>query len=167
MSQIKKLKGKKLLIVDDEQDVLDQLLEQLDFCKIDTASSFDEAKKLLEAGEYDVAILDIMGVKGFDLLDIANSKKIPCLMFTAHALSEENLLKSAQNGASYYVPKDEIANIQTFIADILEAKEKKKNIWVKAIERLGGFYDKRFGGPDWRVKERDFWEKKLKEQSGL
>ena len=40
MDPIKLLKGKKILIVDDEPDVLDQLIELLDMCRIDTASSF-------------------------------------------------------------------------------------------------------------------------------
>ena len=102
MKPKKILTGKKILIVDDEMDVLEQLIELLDMCKIDTASSFEEGKRLLEKEIYDVAVLDIMGVRGFELLEIANSRKIPALMLTAHALSEENLKKSAQEGASYY-----------------------------------------------------------------
>ena len=58
------IEGKYVLIVDDEQDVLDTLVELLDMCKLDTASSFTEAKRLLEENQYDIAILDIMGVSG-------------------------------------------------------------------------------------------------------
>ncbi|MCK5349031.1 MAG: response regulator, partial [Desulfobacula sp.] len=105
MSTRKILKGKKILIVDDEPDVLDSLIELLDMCKIDTASSFEDGKRLLKEQPYDIAILDIMGVKGFDLLKIANEKKIPALMLTAHALSEESLKKSAEDGAAYFAPK--------------------------------------------------------------
>ncbi|MDH3885146.1 MAG: response regulator, partial [Desulfobacterales bacterium] len=61
MDPIKLLKGKKILIVDDEPDILEQLIELLDMCRIDTASSFEEGQRLLEAESYDVAILDIMG----------------------------------------------------------------------------------------------------------
>ena len=35
--------GKAVLIVDDEQDVLDTLIELLQMCKIDAASSFEQA----------------------------------------------------------------------------------------------------------------------------
>jgi len=161
MDPKKILMGKRVLIVDDEKDVLDTLVGLLDICKIDKASSFEEGKRLLESDAYDIAILDIMGVKGFELLKIANKLKIPALMLTAHALSEENLKKSAENGASYYAPKEEMNNIDVFVADVLEAKEKNKNAWVKVFERLGNFYDKKFGGPDWREKEKEFWEKKL------
>jgi DNA-binding NtrC family response regulator len=166
MDPKKIIEGKRLLIVDDEKDVLDMLVELLDKCKIDTALSFDEGKHLLEENEYDVAILDIMGVRGFELLEVAKNRGTPALMLTAHALSEENLKRSAEEGASYYAPKDEMNRIEYFVADIIEAKEKKKNVWVRWFERLGGFYDKRFTGPNWREKEKQFWEKKLREYPG-
>ncbi len=156
------LQGKWLLIVDDEQDILDMLIELLETCKIDTALSFEEAKKLLETNRYDLAVLDIMGVKGFDLLEIANQQKIPALMLTAHGLSEENLKRSAEEGAAYYAPKDEITKIDVFVADVLESLDKKKNVWERWFDRLGGFYDKKFGGTDWREKEKEFWEEKIK-----
>jgi len=167
MNPEKILRGKRILIVDDEKDVLDQLVELLDISKIDTASSFNEAQDLLERGTYDIAVLDIMGVRGYDLLEMADKKGIPSIMFTAHALSKEDLKQSAQKGASYYVPKDEMGDIAVFIADVLEAKENRKNVWVKCLERLGGVYDKQFGGPNWREQEQEFWGKKLKERSGL
>ena len=156
------ISGKRVLIVDDEQDVLDTLAGLLDICKIDTATSFEEGKSLLQDNVYDIAILDIMGVKGFDLLEIANKRGIPTLMLTAHSLSAESLKKSAEAGASYYAPKDEIDKIDLFVADVLEAKQKNKSSWIKVFERLGHFYDRKFGGPDWREKEQEFWERRTK-----
>ena len=167
MNPKKMLKGRKILIVDDEKDILDSLIELLEMCRIDTATTFEEGKRLLEEEVYDVAILDIMGVNGFELLDIANKHNIPAVMLTAHALSEESLKRSAKNGASYFAPKDEIESIDLFVADVLEATEKKKNPWVKWFERLGGFYDKRFHGTNWRDQEKEFWEEKLKKLSDL
>ncbi len=163
----KKIQGKKILIVDDEQDVLDMLTELLDMCKIDTALSFDEGKRLLEERSYDVAVLDIMGVQGFDLLAVANKQKTPALMLTAHALTEDNLKKSAEEGASYYAPKDKITDVGLYVVDIIEAVEKNKNVWAKWFERLGAFYDNRFTGPNWREKEKKFWDDKLKPYTGL
>ena len=162
MDPKEKLKGKKILIVDDEPDVLDQLIELLDMCRIDTAASFEEGKILLNSKSYDIAILDIMGVDGFELLKIANNREIPALMLTAHALSEESLKKSAEEGASYYAPKEKMHEIDFFVADVLEAIDKKKSPWVRWFERLGGFYDKRFHGTNWREQEREFWEEKIK-----
>lgn len=167
MDPKKVLYGKKVLIVDDELDVLDTLIEQLQMCKIDTATTFEEGKALLETVDYDCAILDIMGVRGFELLDIAKRREIPALILTAHALTEESLHKSAREGASYFAPKDLIAEIDVFLADVVQAHEKKKNPWTRWAERLAGYYDKRFVGTDWRKKQEDFWKKKLQEYSGV
>jgi DNA-binding NtrC family response regulator len=161
------IRGKKILIVDDERDVLDSLYDLLSICKIDTAQTFKEGKHLLEDNYYDVAILDIMGVNGFELLEIAKKRGIPALMLTAHGLSEENLKRSAEEGASYYAPKDEITNIDLFVADVISAREGKKNVWAKWFDRLGGFYDKRFKGTNWRDESNEFWEKKIRSSSSI
>ena len=161
MDPQKILKGARVLIVDDEEDVLETLIEFLDMCKIDKASTFEEAKKLLENNFYHIAVLDIMGVRGYELLEIAKKRGIPALMLTAHALSKDNLKKSFEKGASYCVPKDEINKIDVFVADILLAQEENKNVLLKWYERLSGFCDRRFG-PNWRDEDPDFWNSLLK-----
>ena len=163
MKAEKVISGKYVLIVDDEQDVLDTLVELLDMCKLDTASSFSEAKKLLEENKYDIAVLDIMGVDGYGLLKIANSCNIPALMLTAHALSSDNLMRSAAEGAAYYAPKDKIEDIAAFLADVFEAIDEGKSTWGKMFDRLGSFYDKRFHGTHWREDQAEYWENKLKQ----
>ena len=163
MKTTKLLKGKRALIVDDEPDILDVLTELLSPCMVDRASTFEEASVLLETEDYDVVVLDIMGVKGFELLDIARKKDIPALMLTAHALDKESLKKSAEAGASYFVPKEEIGNIDVFVADVIEARENNKNPWVRWYERLCGFFDNnmKFSGPNWREQHKEFWDEKL------
>jgi CheY-like chemotaxis protein len=157
------IEGKRVLVVDDEKDILETLLNLLDACKVDAASSFEDAKKMLEENDYDLAVLDIMGVRGYELLAIANTRKIPALMLTAHALTSEDLKRSADEGAAYFAPKERIEEIPHFVADVLEAIEKRKSPWERMFERLGSFYDKAFHGRDWREKEKEFWEKKIKE----
>ncbi len=156
----KVIMGKRVLLVDDEKDVLDTLVDLLQVCKLDQASSFEDAKALLDTEYYDLAVLDIMGVNGYKLLEIANKRKVPALMLTAHALSEADLKKSAEEGASYYAPKEEIGNIAIFAADVIEAVDKGKSAWIKLFDRLGHIYDRQFGGTDWREKEKEFWMKK-------
>jgi CheY-like chemotaxis protein len=157
----KLLRGKWILVVDDEEDILQMIYEFLEMCKIDTASSYEEAKALLVKNQYHAAILDIMGVRGYDLLDIATRRDIPALMLTAHALSKEDLKKSAEKGAAFYAPKDEISNIAVYLADVLEARAKKQNSWAKWYERLSGFCDRRFG-KDWKDQDPDFWDDLIK-----
>ncbi|NCP07668.1 MAG: response regulator [Deltaproteobacteria bacterium CG_4_10_14_3_um_filter_51_14] len=157
----KALRGKWILVVDDEEDVRQMIYELLDMCKIDTASSYEEANALLEKNRYHAAILDIMGVRGYDLLDIATRRDIPALMLTAHALTKEHLKKSAERGAAFYAPKDEMANIALYLADVLEARAKKQNPWAKWYERLSGFCDRRFG-KNWKDQDPDFWDHLIK-----
>ena len=160
MSETKKLvDGKRLLIVDDEPDVLDSLEEILSMCDTVRANNFDEAKELLESQYFDMAILDIMGVDGYRLLEIAAQRNVTAVMLTAHALSPEHIKKSYKEGAAYYVPKDEMANLPIFLDDVLDAQKKGKNTWWRWLERLGETYCEKKFGPDWRNKDLEFWEK--------
>jgi DNA-binding NtrC family response regulator len=151
------LEGKKILIVDDEPDVLDSLEELLTMCDVSRATSFEEAKALLERKHFDLAVLDIMGVQGYKLLDLALERKVISVMLTAHALSPEETVRSYKKGAAFFVPKDRLADIATFLNDVLEAKEKGHHHWASWLDRLGPYYDKRFG-PDWKDTDREFWE---------
>ena len=161
MKPEKVIAGRYILIVDDEKDVLDTLVDLLDMCKLDTASTFEEGKRMLEKNRYDIAVLDIMGVDGYELLKIANSRHIPAVMLTAHALSSDDLERSAREGAAYYAPKDKINDIASFLADVIKAIEEGKSSWGKMFDRLANYYDKRFHGTDWREKRRAFWDEKL------
>jgi DNA-binding NtrC family response regulator len=158
MSNSKLLDYKRILIVDDEPDVLDSLEELLPMCDVVKASTFDEAKDLLETQYFDIAILDIMGVDGYKLLEIARKREVIPVMLTAHALSPENLAKSLKEGAASYVPKEEMTHITTFLNDILEAKEQGKNVWWRWLERLGAYFDRKFG-PNWQKDDEEMWEK--------
>ena len=150
------LKGKRVLVVDDEPDVLETLEELLNQCLIDKAPSFETGVKFLNKNTYDVAIFDIMGVKGYDLLRLATEKGIPAIMLTAHALSPDNLIKSIREGAHSYVPKDKLPEIASFVKDILEARQKGAEKPARWFVRLIPFFDKHFG-TGWRDKDKDFW----------
>ena len=168
MSDTALLEGKKVLVVDDEKDVLEVVADLLKMCKVTTASSFEDAKKLLETQSFDLAVLDIMGVDGYGLLKIASRKKIPALMLTAHAFNPPNLVKSIKEGAAAYIPKEEITRIAEFLNDVLVAKATGKNPWGAWQDRLpSSFFDRRWGAA-WRDTDKEFWEtfrKSLKERT--
>jgi CheY-like chemotaxis protein len=153
-----RLKGKKILIVDDEPDVLETLADLLPMCDLTKAASFVEAQKLLETQAFDVAILDIMGVDGYRLLDMAIEKNIVTVMLTAHALSPEDTVKSFKKGAASYVPKEEMGNITTYLNDILEAQEEGKSLWWRWLKRFERYYERKFG-PDWKAGDEEFWKR--------
>jgi DNA-binding NtrC family response regulator len=127
-------------------------------CVIDQAEDYEGATRLLHENHYDAAILDIMGVRGYDLLDETTRKGIPTLMLTAHALTADNFVKSIRSGAHAYVPKDRITDIALFLKDVIEAQtdDAKKAKWFK---RLENFFEDKFG-KEWREREdKEFWEK--------
>ncbi len=154
------LENKKVLIVDDEPDVLDSLEELLDMCTVVRAQTFEGADQLLEEQPFDIAILDIMGVDGYQLLETANKKGIVTVMLTAHALSPDNIKKSYLGGACSYIPKEEMINIETFLLDVLKARKEGTNPWTSWYKRLASFCERKFG-KDWDKDEKEFWEKMI------
>jgi len=152
------LKGKSILAVDDEEDILEILAEELEDYKVDYDSecSYEEALDKIASYTYDLVILDIMGVRGFDLLQAAVSKKMPVVMLTAHALNPDALKKSIELGARAYLPKDQIAKMIPFLEDLLMLSY--QSTWKSTLSRLGGVFGTQFG-PEWRKTEKEFWEK--------
>jgi len=158
MSDYPYIEGKRVLIVDDETDVLDSLEDLLGMCQLTRASSFADARELLENRFFNIVILDIMGVGGYELLEIATAKHVTAVMLTAHAFSPENLMKSYRGGAASYLPKEEMVNIASFLNEIIEASQEGKNPWTRWYDRMGSFLEKRFGA-DWQKQDQAFWER--------
>jgi len=151
------LDGKRILIVDDEPDVLSTLEDLLTGCDLVKADNYLDAKNLLTTQYFDMAILDIMGVDGYGLLKIANQRKVIAVMLTAHALSPEDTARSFKDGAASFVPKEEIENIVTYLNDVLEAQKEGKNLLWRWMERFNDFYNRKFG-LNWKDRDKDFWE---------
>ena len=158
MADKKLLEGKRVLAVDDEKDILDTLIDLLPMCEMTTASSFEDASELLDSRQFDLVILDIMGVDGYGLLEKATSKNIPAVMLTAHAWSPDNLVKSIKEGAVSYLPKEELANISDYLNDVLTAKKEGLDPWASWHERLPSSYFERRWGAAWKDNDRQFWE---------
>ncbi|RJR48849.1 MAG: response regulator [Desulfobacteraceae bacterium] len=149
------LAGKRVLVVDDEPDVLELVGELLDNSHVIKVSSFDEARKILEDGSVDLAVLDIMGVNGYELLRIAKNKGITAVMFTAHDLNPENTEKSFKKGAAFFVPKQDLVNIAKYLDVVVEAQRNGESTWGGWLDCFGDFYDRRFG-PVWKEKVSEF-----------
>jgi two-component SAPR family response regulator len=117
------LNGKRILAVDDEPDVLEvlkeEILEVCPNCQFDQATSYEAAVKSLNAHTYDMVILDIMGVHGFDLLNQAVNRNFKVVILTAHALSPEALERSFELMARAYLPKEKLGEVVPFLEDVL------------------------------------------------
>ena len=143
MSTESPLSGKTILAVDDEPDVLATLAELLEMSLVVTKTNYDDAVVYLKHNNPDLAILDIMGVNGFELLKLCVEKKIDAVMLTAHAFSIESLKKSLELGARAYLPKEKMADIVSFLEDVV-TKEHNEN-WQLLFDRLGELLNATFG----------------------
>ena len=124
MSKESILKEKIVLVVDDEQSTINALEEELDMCIIDKAYDFNEASQFLLSYTYDVVVLDIIGVNGFELLRIAASRGFPTVILTAHAVSQEIQKKSKKLGAISFLSKEKLHELVELLEDVLSGKGK-------------------------------------------
>jgi DNA-binding response OmpR family regulator len=151
------LNHKQILVVDDEPDILEIVQEEITQSSpdtlIDKSSSYEDASVLLNSKQYDLVILDIMGVRGFDLLEIAVARGFKTTMLTAHALSPETLKKTRAMGAMAYLPKDKLGELVPFLEDILQ--NDYKSGWKQLMEKLEDYFTEKWG-TDWM--DRRSWE---------
>ena len=153
------LNDKNILAIDDEPDVLRILDEEITWaapkCNFEKATTYVEATKKLETQTYDVVILDLMGVRGNDLLELAVTKNFRVAVLTAHALSPGDLKRSVELGAWAYLPKDKLGEVVPFIEDVL--KYEYLPGWNRLMKTLEGYFDARWGKL-WKKSEEKFWK---------
>lgn len=152
------LEGKRILAVDDEPDVLDSLQDLLEDYDVvfDRATDYDSGFHLLRSWTYDAVILDIMGVRGFDLLSVSHARGFPTVMLTAHALTVVALKKSISLGARAFIPKERMVDIPEFLEDVITLDHGPG--LRSMFQRLGGFFNTRFGSR-WMESEKTFWDR--------
>ena len=156
------LKDKVILVVDDEPDVIETVEDVLDMCLVHKATDYDTAFQYLMNYTYDVVVLDIMGVSGFELLKTSVSMGFPTVMLTAHALTPEALKKSIKLGAVFFLPKDKMPDLKEYLEDVVLGGG--KSMCLKLFDQLGSYFNKRFGS-NWKEKGTYFkeYEEELKE----
>ena len=149
------LKGKVVLVVDDEPDVLETVADELDMCIVHKAKDYSAGRQYLLSYTYDVVILDIMGVNGFELLKTSVQRGFPSVMLTAHALTPDALKKSIKLGALSFLPKEKMESLKEFLEDVVLGAGKP--LWIKFFDKMGTYFNKRFG-PDWKERDKFFKE---------
>jgi len=153
------LNEKRILAVDDEPDILVVLEEEIitacPRCTFDKATTYEQAHELIRSWTYELIILDIMGVRGFDLLGLAVAYQRPVVMLTAHALNPEALKRSIEMGARAYLPKEKLGEIIPFLEDVL--KYENLTGWGRLLENLKGVFNARWG-ENWKKVDEKFWK---------
>jgi CheY-like chemotaxis protein len=150
------LAGKHILAVDDEPDILASIQEILEDSEVDTAKNYETASEKLRLNKYDLVILDIMGVNGLKLLEEAVARNFPAVMLTAHAMTPEMLVTCIRKGAISYLPKETLPDLDDLLTAIFKAHEQGEPSWKLLFDKLGQFFEERFG-KGWKDKEKLFW----------
>jgi hypothetical protein len=65
-------------------------------------------------------------------------------------------MESIRKGAISYLPKETLAELDELLSRLLEAHDRGEPPWKMLFEKLGAYFDQRFG-PDWKAKDREFW----------
>ena len=150
------LKNKHILAVDDEWDVIETIQEILDESQVDVAQDYKTASEKIIQTQYDLAILDIMGVDGIKLLEECVKRDIPAVMLTANSLNPESLMESIKKGAISYLSKEHLSDLDSLLNELLGAKNDGKPTWKILFEKLGNVFNQRFG-KGWKDENKDFW----------
>ncbi len=132
-------------MVDDEPDVLETVKEGLERCQVITAGEFSQALDLIDRESFDLVILDIMGVRGFELLEACRRRGLPAAMLTAKAINVESLNRSIKGGALSFLPKEELGRLDELVAEILQELSEGRRHWTRLFARLGPYFKEKLG----------------------
>jgi len=155
-----------ILVVDDEPDILETVEDELYMCILHKAENYEKALEYLLSYTYDIVILDIMGVNGFELLKTSVARGFPTVMLTAHSLTPETLKQSIQLGAVFFLPKETLPELRYFLEELVENKFIPS--WMSFFEKLSVYFNKYFG-PNWKEKDQFFeeFEESLRKSENL
>jgi DNA-binding NtrC family response regulator len=150
------LKGKSVLVVDDEVDVLETVAELLEMCEVHTAANYDSALEYLLNDTFDIVVLDIMGVNGFELLEKSVLRGFETVMLTSHAVTPDALKKSIKLGAAAFIPKEYMKDLEEILENILLGRGTQL-WWRKNLGKESNYFEKEFG-QGWKEKDAFFKE---------
>jgi DNA-binding response OmpR family regulator len=150
------LAGKRILAVDDEEDILASIEDILQDTSVDCAATYESGSEKIKNNKYDLVILDIMGVNGLKLLEESVDRNFPTVMLTAHAVNPETLVACIRRGAIAYLPKETLPELDELLTAIFRAHEQGEPPWKLLFDKLGAFFEERFGA-NWKDKDKSFW----------
>lgn len=88
-------------------------------------------------------ILEIMTVRGVDLLRIASNAGFPTVMLTAHAFTPKALKKSIELGARTHFPIERLESLVLFLEVVLRLTYQAAR--KKSVGQAGTLFNMRFG----------------------
>ena len=142
-----------IMLVDDEVPFVETMTKRLAKRDLNVISAFSGQEALETIDKHrnvDVVVLDVK-MPGMDGIETLKKLKTAyplteVVMLTAHAFSIESLKESLDLGAPAYLPKEKMADIVSFLEDVVTMEHKEN--WQRLFKRLGGLLNATFGA-DW------------------
>jgi DNA-binding response OmpR family regulator len=119
----------KVLLVDDEEELVSTLAERLSFRGMDVeyATTAEAAIHMAEAASYDIAVIDVKmpRMRGFELKKILQEKHpgMGFLFVTGHGSEYDYQMGAAETGEEFYLLKP--VQIEVLILKMNQVMEKK------------------------------------------
>lgn len=136
------LEGKEILAVDDNPKFLQvlekEILEACPKCIFHKATSYIRAVEMMVCLTYDLVVLDIMGVRGFDLLNLAVMRNFPVTVLASNPLNPDALKRSIEVGARAYIPKSQTEEFVPFLEDALSSRYVLG--WKRFLKKMKEFF---------------------------
>jgi phosphate regulon transcriptional regulator PhoB len=133
---------KKIMVVDDEEDIRELIVYNLkkDGFTVSSASDGEEALKQIRAGHFDLLVLDLMlpGIQGMELCRTVRNdpktKDLPIIMLTAKGEEVDRIL-GLEIGADDYItkpfsPRELVARVKAVLRRISEKTSDEKVITI-------------------------------------
>jgi len=119
----------KVLLVDDEEELVSTLAERLSFrdIEVDYATTAEFAIEMAGVKPYDIAVLDVKMpiIRGFEIKKILQKKhpKMKFLFMTGHGSENDYQIGTAETGEEFYLVKP--VQIEVLITKMNEALKKQ------------------------------------------
>ncbi len=128
-----------ILAVNKDPDILavleEEILEGCPECHFHKAETYQEAVEKMLSFTYDAVLLDIIGVRGLNLAELAARRNFPIAILTAHPLTPEALEGLLEMEIRAYLPKEKIGEIVPFFEDMLGHRYLPE--WSRLFYKMG------------------------------
>ncbi len=133
------LNDKTVLAVSKDPDVLavleEEIVDDCPACQFHKALSYQEAVERIHSFDYDAVLLDMVGVRGLNLAEMASRRNFPIAVLTAHPLTPEVLENRLGVKIQAYLPKEHIGEIVPFLEELFIRRSVRG--WKRFFLKIG------------------------------
>ncbi|MBT8342585.1 MAG: universal stress protein [Desulfatitalea sp.] len=118
---ISMLDGLSILLVDDDPDVMESVENVLDMCIVYKASDANTAFKFLQRRSFDIVLLDVAGVNGWEILKLSVDKGFLTVIFTSQIQMDKDFDIAGHNCVGFLL-KENISELKDYLKAMVIGK---------------------------------------------